>query len=94
MVPSTFNHWPYHADLLVFCLKFRLSPVCECLNYYYKISNAYWAFLEKIQAVGFKEIIRFVTLTYGNVGQNKALPLQIPKIVLHTLQIPRPGNLT
>ena len=48
MVPSTSNHWPY-TDLLVFCLKFRLSPVCECLICYYKTSNDYWTIPEKIQ---------------------------------------------
>ena len=78
MVPSTSNHWPYQTDLLVFCLKFRLSPVCEYLNYYYKISNDYRAIPEKIQTGGFEETFRFVTLSYGNFGQNKASPLKIP----------------
>ena len=73
MVPSTSNHWPY-----VFCLKFRLSPICEYLNYYYKTSNDYCSILEKKQTVGFEQIFRIVTLSYGNFGQNKALPLQIP----------------
>ena len=39
IAPGTSKHWPYHKDLLVFCLKFRLSPVCEYLNYYYNITN-------------------------------------------------------
>ena len=81
MVPSISNYWPHHTDLLVFCLKFRLSHVCEYLKYYYKISNDYydcWAIPEKIQTGGFKENFRFVTLSYGNFGQNKTLPLQIP----------------
>ena len=39
--PGTSNHWPYQTDLLVFCLKFRLTPVCEYLNYYYDITNDY-----------------------------------------------------
>ena len=34
-IPGTSKNWPYHTDLLVSCLKFKLSPVCEYLNYYY-----------------------------------------------------------
>ena len=56
MVPVTFNHWPYHTDLLVFCLKCRFSPFCECLNYYYNITNNHWAILEKIQTEWFEDI--------------------------------------
>ena len=78
MIPSTSNHWPNHKDLLVFCLKFRLSPVCEYLNYYYKINNDYWAILEKIQTSGFEKIFRFFILSCGNFGQNEALPLETP----------------
>ena len=59
-------------------LKFRLSPLCKYLNYYCKISNDYWAIPEKIQTGGFEEIFSFVTLSYGNFGQNKAFSLQIP----------------
>ena len=73
MVPSTSNYWPYHTDLLVFCLKFRLSPVCEYLKYCYKLSNDYWAVPEKIQTSGFEEIFRFVTLSYGNFGRSLTL---------------------
>ena len=62
MVPRTSNYWPYHTELLVFCLKFRLSPVCEYLNYYYKISNGYWAIPEKIQTGEFEEIFRFLEI--------------------------------
>ena len=29
IIPGTFKNWPDHADLLVFCLKFKLSRVCE-----------------------------------------------------------------
>ena len=36
IVPGTSKNWPYH-NLLVFCLKFKLSPVCEYLNYYYNV---------------------------------------------------------
>ena len=32
VAPATFKHWPYHTDLLVFCLKFRLLFVCKYLN--------------------------------------------------------------
>ena len=52
MVPDTSKHWPYHKTLLVFCLKFRLAPICEYLNYYYNITNDYRAIPEKIQARG------------------------------------------
>lgn len=55
MVPVTSNHWPYHTDLLVFCLKCRFSPFCECLNYYYNITNNHWAILEKIQTEWFED---------------------------------------
>ena len=41
VVPATSYHWTYHTDLLVFCLKFRLAPVCEYLNYYYNITDDY-----------------------------------------------------
>ena len=78
MIPSTSNHWSNHKDLLVFCLKFRLSPVCEYLNYYYKINNDYWAILEKIQTSGFEKIFRFFILSCGNFGQNEAFPLETP----------------
>ena len=47
IVPGTSKNWPYHTDLLVFCLKFEISPVCEYLNYYYNITNDCWAILEK-----------------------------------------------
>ena len=57
MVPGTSNHWPYHRDLLVFCLKFRPAPVCEYLNYYYNITNDYWDIPEETQAVGFDDIL-------------------------------------
>ena len=57
MVPGTSNYWPYHKDLVVFCLKFRLAPVFEYLNYYYNITNNYWNIPEKIQAGGFENIL-------------------------------------
>ena len=47
ILPGTSKNWPYHTDLLVFCLKFKLSPVCEYLNYYYNITNDCWAIPEK-----------------------------------------------
>ena len=46
IIPGTSKNWPYHTDLLVFCLKFKLSPVCYYLNYYYNITND-WAIPEK-----------------------------------------------
>ena len=54
VVSGTSNHWPYHKELLVFCLKFRLAPVCKYLNYYYNITNDYWTIPEKIQAGGLR----------------------------------------
>ena len=36
-IPGTSKN--YHTDLLVFCLKFKRSPVCEYLNYYYNVTN-------------------------------------------------------
>ena len=49
VVPGTSNHWPYHTDLLFFCLKFRLSSVCQYLNCFYSMANDYWAIPEKTQ---------------------------------------------
>ena len=45
---GTSKHWPNYADLLVFCLKLRLSPFREYLDYHYIITNDYWVILEKI----------------------------------------------
>ena len=45
--PGTSKNWPYHRDLLVSCLKFKLSLVCEYLNYYYNVTNDCWTILEK-----------------------------------------------
>ena len=64
MVPNTSNYWPFHTDLLVFCLKFILAPVREYLNYYHSITI--WLF-HKSSKQG----------VWGNSGQKKALPLQI-----------------
>ena len=52
VVPGTSKHCPYHTYLLVLYLKFRLSPVCKYLNYYYDIAFAYWAIPETIQKGG------------------------------------------
>ena len=44
IVPGISKNWPYHTDLLVYCLKFKLSPVCESESeYYYNITNDCWA---------------------------------------------------
>ena len=29
IIPSTSKNCSYHTDLLVFCLKFKISPACE-----------------------------------------------------------------
>ena len=42
VIPGTSKHWLYHKDLLVFCLRFRRSPVYEYLNYYYHITDDYY----------------------------------------------------
>ena len=39
LVPSTSRNWPYHADFVVFSFEFKLSPICDYLNYYYNITN-------------------------------------------------------
>ena len=49
---------------LVFCLKFKLTPVCEYLNYYCNITNDYWAIPEKFQAEGFQDILFEKNLTF------------------------------
>ena len=80
ILSGTSNNWPYHTDLLVFCLKFKLSPVCEYLNYYYNIANDCWAIPEKSKQGGLRTyfflkkpwIFEVCHLTLGNYGQNKA----------------------
>ena len=54
ILPGTSKNWPYHTDLLVFCLKFKLSLVCEYLNYYYNITNDCWTIPEKIKQGGLR----------------------------------------
>ena len=44
-LPGTSKNWPYHTGLLVFCLKFNPSLVCEYLNYCYNITNDCWTIL-------------------------------------------------
>ena len=56
--PGTSKNWPYHTDLLVFCPKFKISLVCEYLNFF---------FLKKTSWIS--EVCEF---TLGNSGQNKA----------------------
>ena len=58
MIPGTSKNCPYHTDLLVFCLKFKLSPACEYLNYYYNITNDCWAIPEKSER-GIEDILFF-----------------------------------
>ena len=77
---GTSKNWPYHIDLLVFCIKFKLSPVCEYLNYHYYIASDCWAIPEKsirgIEDILFKKKIPWIFevchFTLGNYGQNKA----------------------
>ena len=53
IVSGTSKTWPYHTDLLVFCVEFKLAPVCQYLNYYYNITN-YWAIPEKSKQEGLR----------------------------------------
>ena len=52
--PGTSKNWPYHTDLLVFCFKFKLSPICKYLNYYYNITNDCWSIPEKSKEGGLR----------------------------------------
>ena len=102
MDPGTFKDWPYHTDLLVFCLKFRLSPVFEYLNYYYNINNAYWVIPEKSKQKRVEDILfwkkkrgifRFVILPLEIPDKKKLYPWKFHKIVLQgswKIQKPRP----
>ena len=56
IVPGTSKHRPYQTDLLVFCFKFRVSPVCEYLNYYYNITNDSWVIPKKSEQ-GIQDIL-------------------------------------
>ena len=81
IVPGASKNWSYHTDLLVFCLKFKLSPVCEYLNYYYNITNDCWAIPEKSKQGGGVEDILFLNknpwifqvchFNFRNSGQKK-----------------------
>ena len=86
-IVCTFKHWPYHTDLLVFCFEFRLSPVCENLNYYYNITDDCLVIQEKSKQGGWGHIFfkknsgffRFVTLPSEILDKTKlSLPLEIP----------------
>ena len=99
MVLDTSNHWPYHTDLLVSCLKFRLATVCEYLNYCYNTSNDYWDIPEKFQKGWFElysflkkspYISRFITLPFEILDKTKLYPCKFREIMLHSLEISRP----
>ena len=47
ILPGTSKNWPYHTDLLVYSLKFKLSLVCEYINYCCNITNDCWTIPEK-----------------------------------------------
>ena len=80
IIPGTSENWPYHIDLLVFYLKFKLPSVCEYLHYYHNITNDCWAVPEKSKQGGlrtyfFKKktwIFEVCHSILGNSGQNKA----------------------
>ena len=92
IVPGTSKNWSYHTELLVFCLNFKVSLVCEYLNYYYNITNDCWAIPEKSKQGGIKYIpfflkktpgsFRFVTLSLEIVDKKSFLyPWKFCKIV-------------
>ena len=47
IIPGTSKNWPYHTDLLVFCLNLNFPLFVSYLNYYYNITNDCWAIPEK-----------------------------------------------
>ena len=73
IVSGTSKNWPYHTDWLVFCLKLKLSLVCEYQNYYYNPGSYTFVTLplEILDKKNFLYIWKFC------------------KIVLHHLEIPR-----
>lgn len=84
--------------MLVFCVKFRLSPVCQYQNYYYNITNNYLVILEQIQrrecwGYTFLKrkpwIFKFVPLTLELIDKRKFYPWKIWKSVSHCLEVPR-----
>ena len=77
IVPGTSKNCQYCLDLLVFCLKFKLSPVCEYLNYCYNIAND-WAIPEKSKQRGLRTLKKtwFVTLPL-EILDKKKLPLPL-----------------
>ena len=86
-LPGTSKNWSYHTELLVFRIKFRLSLVCEYLNYYYNITNDCWTATEKSKQVGLRTSsffkkkpgsLRFVILPLENLGKKQLyLPMEI-----------------
>ena len=102
VVPGASKHWPHHIDLLVFCFKFRLSPVCEYLNYYYNITNDYRLIPEKTKLGDLRiyfsektpEIFRFVTLPLEILDKTRLYRWKFHRIVLHPFETPRPKTKT
>ena len=96
MAPCTSSHWPYHKDLLVFRLEFRLSPVCEYLSYFYQIANDYLAIQENTQTGKFENILfekkpcNFLVchFTLGILDKTKLWSCKFREIVLHPSEIP------
>ena len=96
------NHCTYHTDLLVFCLKFRLSPVCEYLNYYYNIINDYWTIPEKSKQEGLRTYFfekknrDFLCLSRypWNFWTKRSFTLGNFVKLLHLLETPRPNTKT
>ena len=92
---DTSKNWPDHTDLLVFCLKFKLWPVCEYLNYCYNITNDCWAVPEKskqreLRTYFFKKnprSLRFVTSPLEIMDKRKLFlyPWKFCNIVLYPL---------
>ena len=96
IVPGTSKNWPYHTNLLVFCLRFKLSLVCEYLNYYCNITNNYWAIPGKIQTrkieviLVLKKTLDILSLPLDILDKKSFLyPWKFCKIVLLPFEIRR-----
>ena len=95
---DTSKNWPDHTDLLVFCLKFKLWPVCEYLNYCYNITNDCWAIPEKSKQGGLRTYFKKKTLDLWGLSlypwkfwtkQSFLYIWKFCKMVLPPLEIPR-----
>ena len=99
ILPGTSKNWPYHTELLVLSLKFKLSLVCEYLNYCYNTTNDCWTIPEKSKQGGLRTyFLKKKHLDLWGLSlypwqfwtkQNLLYPWKSCKTVLHPLEIPR-----